>query len=282
MPVNRTVKPMTAKQFKVIADFIEKTSGIQMPRQKMALMESRLNSRLLSLGFDNYDAYIKFAFSSSRGKQDELVHMLDAMTTNKTFFFREMEHFDILSSQVLPEILRQKRVIRIWSAGCSTGEEAYSIAMTLEEYMRRNNIHFSYEILGTDVSTRVLSVAAHAVYPLNDVANLSIKLKRNYLLRGHDNLGNEIVRIKPELRRRVKLKHLNFMNKRYDVEKNFDIIFCRNVIIYYSKHTRQEVLLRLCHHLQKGRYLFLSQSESIVGMDLPLEGQAAFSVYRRI
>lgn len=281
MSANRNIKPMTARQFKVIADFIEKTSGIQMPRQKMALMESRLNSRLISLGFDNYDTYVKFAFSSSRGKQDELVHMLDAMTTNKTFFFREMEHFDILSNQILPEILKQKRVIRIWSAGCSTGEEPYSIAMTLEEYMRRNNIRFSYEILGTDVSTRVLSVAAMAIYPMKDVANLSIKLKRNYLLRGYDSADNEIVRIKPDLRRRVKLKHLNFMNKRYDVEKNFDIIFCRNVIIYYSKHTRQEVLSRLCQHLQKGSYLFLSQSESIVGMDLPLEGQAAFSVYRK-
>ncbi|MGL4524334.1 MAG: CheR family methyltransferase [Spirochaetia bacterium] len=279
---NRAVRPMSARQFKIIAAFVEKTSGIQMPRQKMALMESRLNSRLVSLGFDNYDAYIKFAFSSSRGRQDELVHMMDAMTTNKTFFFREMQHFDALANQILPEILKKKRVIRIWSAGCSTGEEAYSIAITVEEYMRRNNIHFSYEILGTDVSTRVLSVAVDAIYPMQDVENFSIKLKRNYLLRGRDADGNEIVRIKPEIRKRVKFKYLNFMSKRYDIEKNFDIIFFRNVIIYYSKQTRQEVLSRLCQHLQRDMYLFLSQSESIVGIDLPLEGQAASSVYRRI
>ncbi len=278
----RKVKPMTLKQFKVIAEFVEKASGIQMPREKIALMESRLQSRLTNLGFDNYDAYIKFAFSSNRGKQDELVHIMDAMTTNMTFFFREMEQFEILSNQVLPEILQQKRVIRIWSAGCSTGEEPYSIAMTMEEYMRKNNINFSYEIIATDISTHVLSVGAYAVYPMKEVADVSIKLKRNYLLRGRDAAGNEFVRIKPEVRRRVKFKYLNFMNKRYDIEKNFDIIFCRNVIIYYSKQTRQEVLSRLCSHLLKGRYLFLSQSESIVGMDLPLEGQAAFSVYRRI
>jgi chemotaxis protein methyltransferase CheR len=204
---------------------------------------------------------------------EELVHMIDIVTTNKTDFFREAQHFDFLTNKAVPALMQQhsagiRRKLRVWSAGCSSGEEPYTLAMTLSEMQERYE-GFDFEILATDISTRVLQKAALGIYEEEKVAPVPMNMKKKYLLRGRGGQQGQ-VRITPELRKMIRFSRLNFMDDDFGIRDRMDIIFCRNVIIYFDRVTQERLLKRFCQQLVPGGFIFMGHSETLNGMDLPL------------
>jgi len=272
-------KGISDKDFKRLAAFIEKELGIKMPDTKRVMLESRLHKRLRILDIASFDDYIERVFS---GDDVELVHMIDMVTTNKTDFFREPDHFDALSSRLLPMALSSnpgKTMYSFWSAGCSTGEEPYTLAMVLEEF-RLAHPSFDYRILASDISSRALAAAINAVYDAERVVPVPPSYKKKYLLRSKDGAGSE-VRIKKMLRDKVEFIRLNFMDESFPFDGRFDVIFCRNVIIYFDRETQERILGHMCKYLRSGGNLILGHSETLTGMDLPLRGLAP-TVYERL
>ena len=258
-------------EFAQLSAFIYNVAGIKMPPAKRIMLQSRLQKRLRELGIDSFKEYIEYLLSE-RGKQEELVQMLDAVSTNKTDFFRESVHFDFLRDTVLPAHYQElgARPIKIWSAACSSGEEPYTIAMTIAEFCRGRGTQYDYSIIGTDISTKVLKMAENAVYKMEKVEGIPLDILHRYFLRSKDR-ENPTVRIIPELRRHVKVQRMNFMDESYSINESFDVVFCRNVLIYFDRQTQERVIGKLCTKLKQGGYFFLGHSESIMNMQLPLQ-----------
>lgn len=271
---------MNNRIFERFSEFIQAELGIKMPASKKTLLEARLQKRLRELGMDSHEEYCEYLFSP-HGMDEELVKLVDVVTTNTTDFFREPKHFDILENKVLPDLVGRKGVARgvnIWSAGCSSGEEPYTLAMVLSEFTRQNT-GFHFSILATDISTQVLRMAVRAIYPESKIAPIPQDYRKRYLLRSKDHT-RKLVRIAPEARDTVRFRRLNFMEE-FTFKKQLDIIFCRNVVIYFDRQTQEKLFNRFCRKLAVGGYLFIGHSESLAGMSLPLE-LVAPTVYRRI
>jgi chemotaxis protein methyltransferase CheR len=257
--------------------------GIRLPAHKQSMLEARLRKRLRALGLDSFEEYAELIFSG-REPDGELVRLIDVVTTNKTDFFREPAHFDFLVGMALSMLTSQygagtSRPLRIWSAGCSTGEEPYTLAMVLSEY-GESHPGFSFEILGTDISTDVLDKAVKGIYHEDKAAPIPPALRRKYLLRAKDPRQRQ-VRVIPELRDHVRFRRLNFMDSDFDLRESFDMIFCRNVLIYFDRAIQKRLLARFTTYLDCGRFLFLGHSETLLDLHLPLR-QVAPSVYRRL
>ena len=270
---------MLDKDFKRFSEFIYSECGIKLPPTKRTLLEARLQKRLRVLGMDSFNDYSEYLFSP-KGMELELINLIDVVTTNTTEFFREPKHFDILTTAVLSHFLAKRQggePLRLWSAGCSTGEEPYTLAMVLSEYARLN-MGFRFSILATDISTQVLGRAFKGIYPEDRVRTMGMDMKKKYLLRSKDRKAG-LVRIMPELRELVRFERLNFMEE-FSFDKPMHIIFCRNVIIYFDRKTQENLLSRFCDCLAKDGHLFIGHSESITGMNLPVT-QVAPTVYRR-
>jgi chemotaxis protein methyltransferase CheR len=268
--------------FRRLSAFIESELGIRMPATKRVMLESRLQKRLRKFGFDSYKAYVDFVFSEE-GRESELINMIDAVTTNKTDFFREAEHFDYLVSKILPAAEARDgagiaRPFDLWSAGCSTGEEPYTIAMVLEE-RRCLEPRFSYRIFASDLSTQVLDKAREAVYEASKAEVVPMSFKKKYMLRSKAQ-DKSLVRMKPEIRSRVSFARINFMDDSYPVAETFDVVFCRNVIIYFERAIQEAILKKLCAHIRPGGWLILGHSETLTGMSMPLRGVAP-TIYER-
>lgn len=271
---------LTSEQFQKFSTFIFQTVGIKMPPAKKIMLEARLQKRLKSLGIPDFDTYAEYLFSPE-GRGCELIHLIDAVTTNKTDFFREPAHFDILTRTVLPAVASRKRggePVRIWSAGCSTGEEPYTIAMVAAEYAARQS-GFTFTILASDISTRVLETARTAIYPADHAEPIPLELKRKYLLRSKDPARGE-VRIVPGLRSLVRFRRINFMDDDFGIRERLDVIFCRNVVIYFDKPTQRRLMEKFHRHLVRGGYLFIGHSETLNGFDLDFEPVGS-TVYRK-
>ncbi len=274
---------MTEELFGKLSEFIYTECGIKMPLTKKTMLEARLQKRLRIRGLKSFGEYCNYLFSPE-GIAEELVHMIDVVTTNKTDFFREPTHFAYLIEHAVPELINGtgagfRRPFMVWSAACSSGEEPYTLAMVMDEFSRRME-GFHYQILGTDISTRVLEVAKRAVYDEERVEPVPPELKRRYLMRSRDRNRGE-VRVVPELRAHVHFRRLNFMAGDFGMREPMDVIFCRNVLIYFDRTTQEQVIRRLCNHLRPGGFLFTGHSESISGMDVPLR-PVANTVSRRI
>ena len=271
---------LTARDFRRLCDLIYEQAGICLNDEKRTMLEGRIRRRVKALEMPSYRAYCEYLFDEG-GLAEELVPLLDVVTTNKTDFFREPKHFDFLSDRALPEWMASgegRRCYRIWSAPCSSGEEPYTMAMVLSEFARRNP-GFDYRILGTDLSTAVLEKAARAVYSEETIAPVPAPLKRKYFLRSRDKETAQ-VRVVPELRERVDFRRLNFMDDLYEVEGSFAAIFCRNVLIYFDRPTQEQILRKLLRHLLPGGYLFVGHSETLHEMRLPVKPVAP-ALYRR-
>ena len=269
--------------FKRLSGFIGETCGIRLPPIKKLMLEGRLRKRLRALGMDSFGEYCDYVLSPE-GLRTECVHMIDFVTTNKTDFFRESPHFDYLMRTALPELLEthgagSRRHLRAWSAACSTGEEPYTLAMVLSEFGQKIP-GYRFSIQATDISTQVLEKAKRGIYDAERVEPVPPILKKKYLMRSRDP-NNPLVRIVPELRASVSFRRLNFMDEDYGVKEPLHLIFCRNVLIYFDRDTRQTVLERLCSHLEPGGYLITGHSETLHKMDLPLENRAT-TVYKKI
>jgi len=266
------------KEFSILSDYIYGNYGIKMPPAKMIMLQSRLHKRLRSLNMSCFGEYIDYLFSSD-GKKTEVTEMMNVVSTNKTDFFREPAHFDFLKNLILPKYDSDRTSIRIWSAGCSSGEEVYTICMTLEDYkLFKNNIN--YHVFGTDISTDMLRKAKTAIYSNDRTTGISHEHKKRYFLISKDRSAN-LVKVNAKIRKNTSFSRLNFMKKHYDVKSGFDIIFCRNVLIYFDRDTQEKVINRLCQKLDTGGYLFLGHSESITGLDVPLK-QLMPTVFQKI
>ncbi len=273
-------KELSIDDFSKLSSFIYTNYGIKLPITKKTMLESRLQARLKANNMSSYKDYCQLVLSGNC-EESEIISMIDLVSTNKTDFYRESLHFDFMKEVVLPEYLENNtgKPYKIWSSASSSGEEAYTIAIVMSEFMEgKKKIDFS--ILGTDISTRILEKASLAVYPINRVDVIPLDQKRKYLLRGKD-LNKPTVRIVPELRAKTKFQRLNLMDNTYDVPKDFDLIFCRNVLIYFDRETQERVINKLCEHLKKGSYLFLGHSESISGLNVPLK-QIRPTMYQKI
>jgi len=281
--LNENVKAMTPKEFDRLSSFIMSHCGIKMPPVKKIMLESRLQKRLRNLGIPSFGEYCKFLFDSPDGA-GELVHMIDAVTTNKTDFFREPGHFQFLAGTVLPQFLAEnvngaRRKFAVWSAGCSSGEEPYTLAIVLNEFAQQHP-DFQYSILATDISTRVLEKARVGIYDQNLVADIPVSLKQKYFLRSKDK-EKGLVRVVPELRTRISFQRMNLMDEHLALPEQVDALFCRNVIIYFERATQLTLLSRLCRLLRPGGHLFLGHSETVHGFDLPL-ARIASTIYQKV
>jgi chemotaxis protein methyltransferase CheR len=268
---------ISPQSFGQLAQFITRELGIKMPESKVSLIQSRLLRRVRELGLESIDEYCDFLFSPAEAGA-ERIHFINAITTNKTDFFREPQHFQYLAETVLPQLEQSKRAavdkrIAVWSAACSSGEEPYTLAMVLSEYAA-GRPGFDFRILATDVSTKVLEAAKDGIYSAQQIAPVPSELRRKYLLRGKGQRGSSqpgpMLRITPALRRRVSFHQLNFIDADYHVREMFEIIFCRNVLIYFDRPTQEAVINKLCRNLIPGGYLFVSHSESLSGLNVPL------------
>jgi chemotaxis protein methyltransferase CheR len=273
---------ISEKDFARLSRFIHDECGIKMPDSKKVLLEARLRKRLRELGLNSFTEYCDYVFSPE-GSNDELIHMIDVVTTNKTDFFREPKHFDYLVQTALPHLINCyganiRRKYNVWSAGCSTGEEPYTLAMVLNEFAGKCH-GFYFSILATDISTRVLERARLGIYREDMAQPVPAALKIKYFMKSRDR-NRKIVRIVPELRSLVEFRRLNFMNSDFGMKEPVDILFCRNVIIYFDRPTQERLLNQFCRHLIPGGYLFMGHSETLNGMDVPLVSTGPM-VYRK-
>jgi chemotaxis protein methyltransferase CheR len=260
---------LSESDFNRLSNFIYTNYGIKMPRVKQVMLQSRLQKRLRELNMSSFKEYVDYVFTRE-GQDNEVVHMIDVVSTNKTDFFREPVHFEFMQNHILPKFILENRykTFKVWSAGSSSGEEAYTIAISINEF-KEKNAGPDFSIYATDISSRILKSAADAIYKEQRIENLPLILKRKYFLRSK-NRDLENVRVIPELRRKVTFDRLNFMDHTYPGTEVFDLIFCRNVLIYFDRPTQEEVIGKLCMKLKKGGYFFLGHSESITNMKLPL------------
>jgi chemotaxis protein methyltransferase CheR len=259
---------------------IYEQSGIVLNQEKKTMLELRIKRRLRSLGISSFAQYCEYLFAR-HNHQDEIVHLLDVVTTNKTDFFREPDHFEYLVQQAVPDLVAREQIdkgLLVWSAGCSTGEEPYTLAMVLSEYAQ---LHpgFRFRVLATDLSTTVLAKAKLGVFDHEVIHPIPLELRRKYFMRSRDPEDNT-VRVVPELRRLVDFRRVNFMDTDFGLTDKVHIIFCRNVIIYFDRRTQENILQKLTNHLMPGGYAFLGHSETLHGMDLPLVPIAP-ALYRR-
>jgi len=266
-------------EFKRFSSLIHSEFGIKMPSTKKVLLQSRFQKRLRILGMSSYKEYCDYVFSE-KGRAAERTHLIDVVTTNTTHFFREPKHWDIMNNIVLPELwsrgIGRSSALRMWSAGCSSGEEPYTLAMILHEWGTGRS-GFDFSILATDISQKILAEAKRAVYSMDKVDDVDMKYKKKYMLKSKD---RKKVKMDKSLTSKVSFQRLNFMEN-FKLPESKDIIFCRNVVIYFDRDTQTVLFNKFCNNLKPGGYLFIGHSESLSGMSLPIK-QVAPTVFQRI
>ena len=255
---------LSAEAFGRISKLMYDRFGIHLGPAKRHLVVSRLADLLRQRGLRTFEDYYRYVVSDPSGQ--ELSAMADALTTNFTSFFREREHFDFLVRFVLPT-LKERPKIRLWSAGCASGEEPYTLACTLLDTLGAK--HPTIEILATDISTRALSTAQRGVYPEDRVGDFPMPWRRRFLLRG-DGKWAGWFRFKPEVHSVIRFSYLN-LNDGFSNVGMFNAIFCRNVMIYFDQAARQRLIDRLLHQLEPGGFLFSGHAESLSGVEHSLQ-----------
>lgn len=264
-------------------ELIYRETGIKMPQNKDHLIASRLRKRQIALGLNSLDSYLAHLFDG--GALDaEWPEILDLVTTNKTDFFREPAHYDVLAHTAIPEAFARKSgtepvQFRLWSAAASIGAEAYSAAMVLAEAARENRL-LDWMILGTDLSGGALAKARNAIYPAEELAPVPPELRQRYAMRGRPGARSREMRIVPELRRRTRFEQLNLIEPPYPVAFNLDVIMLRNVLIYFDHDRQTKVVNNVVDHLRPGGHFYVGHAESMIVNDPRLE-QLAPATFRR-
>lgn len=272
---------LSGRDFTRLSQLVYQETGIRLGPEKKTMLEARLRRRLRDLSLPCCTSYCEYLFDPDRPRE-EMLRFIDVVTTNKTDFFREPAHFDFLVRTALPTLASSasgERPLLVWSAGCSSGEEPYTLAIVLSEYAEAHP-GFRFSILATDISTTVLARAEAGVYANETVEPVPAPLRRKYLMRSRDRQSDR-VRIVPELRELIRFRRLNLMDSDYALETPADAIFCRNVLIYFDRPTQEKVLNRLSRCLVPQGYLFVGHSESLHEFDVRLTPVAP-AVYRRI
>ncbi len=262
---------ITEEEFAWLSRYLYDNTGIVLKNGKQALVVGRLDKRLRFFNLDTYGEYFRLINQAENTIERQM--MIDLLTTNETYFFREPKHFDFLRSSLLPHHPRHK-MLRVWSAASSSGEEAYTLAMTLAETLANN----LWEIVGTDISSRILEKAASGFYPMAAAEKIPLPLLKKYCLKGRDAYDG-FFRIDASLRNRVNFKYANLIEPLPNLGR-FDVIFLRNVMIYFDTPTKQQIVSRIKDLLQPGGYFFVSHSETLNGLNSELK-LIAPSMYRR-
>lgn len=268
--------------FLQLGKMITERYGIKLPLEKKVMFQARLQRHLRELDIHSFDEYAELLINS-QGESTEIDVLADYISTNKTEFFRNNDHFNFISNHILPDLQTQNlrlTNLKLWSAGCSSGQEAYSIGITLEEFMRMKGVRFDYSIMATDISGRMLKAAKEAIYPISQVVDISLDLKQRYFLKSKS-LKEQQVRVVKDIREKVRVAYMNLMDSTYPFNKQFDIVFLRNTLIYFSPQVQQKVLTKVIESLKPGGYLFIGHSESLINMHLPIQSIAP-SAYVKI
>ncbi|UUR08332.1 CheR family methyltransferase [Sphingomonas glaciei] len=269
---------ISQRNFSALARYIHETAGIRMPPSKKTMLEGRLRRRQRAIGAATLDDYCDYLFAEEN-IEFESEFLINAVTTNKTDFFREAYHFDYLRNVALPGLIeRGVTRLRAWSVACSTGAEPYTMAMTIDDAFAGTS-GASFTILATDLDTEVLEIARSGIYPAEFADPVPPALRKRYLMTSCDPARQE-VRIIPALRRNVAFARLNLMDRNYPVGEPMDVVFCRNVLIYFDRETQLKVVSRIVEKMAPGGLLFLGHSETIVGHDLPI-AQIGNTIFQR-
>jgi len=277
--LTRETDSLSARDLNRLCKLIYDQCGINLNAEKQVMLEGRLKRRIVELKLSSYHEYCEYLFDGHGHDAEEMVQLIDAVTTNKTDFFREKPHFDLLVSQVLPELAARgkNRELLIWSAGCSTGEEPYTLAIVLTEYARAH-AGFRFRILATDISTAVLAKAKLGVFTSEVVSPVPLDLRRKYFMQSRNRESNQL-RVVPELRDTIEFRRLNLMED-FGMSELADAIFCRNVIIYFDRPTQEQLFRKFSRQLVDGGYMFVGHSENLHHMDVPLVPVAP-ALYRK-
>ncbi len=243
-------------EFKKLTDFVYHKFGINLS-QKRQLIEARLHSTLKSKNMSNFSDYISLLLNDTAG--GELNDFLNKITTNYTYFARENDHFEFLQRQAMPYLVqRRKGELRIWSAACSSGQEPYNMAMAIDQFFGPKKRFWDTTILASDISVNVLRKAADGIYPADNINDLPATWRQLYF----DNLPDRRVKVKDSIRKEVVFKIFNLMDA-FPFKKKFDVIFCRNVMIYFDAPTKNRLINKFYDVLSEGGFLFIGHSESI-------------------
>lgn len=250
---------ITRKEFKQIAAYIKAHYGIYLKEEKQALVSGRLQHVLMDKNFKSFSEYYEYIISDKTGNAAAM--LINKITTNHTFFLREAEHFEYFRDKVLPYLKNSAadKDLRIWSAGCSSGEEPYTLAMLLDEYFGLEKSLWDLKILATDISGAVLNKGVRGVYKNEEITTLPAYWKHNYWKK----LDNENSMISEKIKNEVIFRQFNLMNRIYPFKKKFHVIFCRNVMIYFDAETKKELVNKFYDSMEYGGYLFIGHSESL-------------------
>lgn len=253
------ITPLSDDEFEFFRSVVYRETGIKLSDMKRSLLQSRLLRRMRELRIATYRDYSDHL---NQKYHDELIFFINAVTTNKTEFFRESQHFDILLSTVFPEFeSHEKKNIRIWSAGCSTGEEPYSIAMTVFQYYKMT-APSRVKILATDIDTEVLSTAVRGEYKEDQISGMDQAMIRKYMISNNEGYYRMI----DEVKKIITFKRLNLLDSEYPMRKKFNCIFCRNVVIYFDKPTQKTLFEKFYDYLEDDGFLFVGHSENLSGL----------------
>lgn len=267
----------TEKDFNALRKIANDHTGIIVTDDKYDMYYSRLVKRLRSLKLGSFAEYVKYLKANDA---TEFTPFIDSITTNLTSFFREKHHFDQLKAELIPDLCKRPDVtsgIKVWSAGCSTGEEPYTIAMTFLEALANKPV--KAKILASDIDTTVLSKASKGVYELERINGLPTNIKKRWFFRGKGN-NSGLVRVSPELQNILEFKQVNLMQD-WPMKEKFHVLFCRNVVIYFDRETKIKLFERFANQLADGGYMILGHSESLQGLSHRFE-TIGKTVYRKI
>ncbi|MGF1449131.1 MAG: CheR family methyltransferase [Opitutales bacterium] len=271
-----TQADLTDREYEYFRAMIYERCRINLGSNKRELVKARLNKRLRALKIGSFRGYIELL--QTPAGDEEWTHLIDSISTNYTFFFREPTHFEFLYKQALPELARAGTTFRVWSAACSSGEEPYSVAIVLDEFFKAAAGAFRVEC--TDISTRILAKARDGIFAPPQVEKIRRDWMKKYFEQGRR--GNDpLYRVKAPLRERLGFTHLNLMDRTFPWREAFQIIFCRNVMIYFDRATQEDLVQRMSKHLAPGGYLFIGHSESLTGVNHGLK-LVKPSIYKKV
>lgn len=250
---------ITDKEFKELSSYIKANYGINLKPEKKALVTGRLQPVLQQLQFTSFSRYYEYLISDKSGQA--IITFVDKITTNHTFFMRESEHFNYFRDTVLPYLKStvRDRDMRIWCAACSSGEEAYTLSMIIDEFFGLDKLNWDTKILATDISENVLSTAMNGIYSYERIAPMPQHWRLNYF----EKYDTDNAKIIPKLQNEIIFRKFNLMEEHFPFKKKFHVIFCRNVMIYFDNSTQTQLAQKLYNQLEHGGYLFIGHSESI-------------------
>ncbi len=254
------MKDITESEFIMIRDYIKEHFGINLGKEKKSLIYSRLRTILQEKGIEDFTEYFKFLLNDKSG--DAMIKFIDKVTTNHTFFMRETDHFDYFRDTVLPYVeskYKDSGDLRLWCAGCSSGEEPYTLQMIIKDHFKNSKTKWDTQILATDISTTVLNKAINGIYPTESVDALPANWQKEYFKKL--DATNSVV--SDSLKKDITFRKFNLMDEKFPFKKQFQVIFCRNVMIYFDNETRDRLVKKYYNATEPGGYLFIGHSESL-------------------